>query len=89
MRRSFLFSMQRFPTASSKDAPPEEVVAYTARGGDYEAVQCLMLTCMDPELHTFFERSATQFISLEVLYRKHVRTKWFELTKALIGCKVK
>ena len=41
--------------APSKDAPPEEVVAYTARGGDYEAVQCLMLTCMDLELHRHFE----------------------------------
>ena len=40
--------------APSKDAPPEEV-AYTARRDDHEAVQCLMLTCMDPELHKRFE----------------------------------
>ena len=41
--------------APSKDAPLEEVAAYTARSDDYEAVQCLMLTCMDPELQKHFE----------------------------------
>ena len=40
--------------APSKDAPPEEVAAYAARSDDYQAVQCLMLTCMDPELTEVF-----------------------------------
>ena len=57
--------------APAKDASSQEVAAYTARNDDYEAVQCLMLTCMDPELQKHFERSNTQFIitSLEVLYK--------------------
>ena len=50
-----------------------------------------MLTCMDPYLQKRFERSTTQFIigSLEVLYKKQARTERFELTKALIECKMK
>ena len=50
-----------------------------------------MLTCMDPELQKRFERSTTQFIigSLEVLYKKQARTERFEITKALIECKMK
>ena len=46
---------------------------------------------MDPELLKRFEQSTTQFIigSLAVLYKKQARTKWFELTKALIECKMK
>ena len=35
--------------APPKDASPEEVAAYAARSDGYEAVQCLMLTCMDLE----------------------------------------
>ena len=55
--------------APAKDAPPEEVIVYAARNDDYDSVQRLMLTCMDPELHKHFEGSTTQFIigSLEVL----------------------
>ena len=34
----------------AKDEPEEVVDAFTARSDDYEAVQCLMLNCMDPEL---------------------------------------
>ena len=77
--------------APSKDAAPEEVAAYATRSDDYELVQCFMLTCMDPELQKRFERSITQFIigSLEILYKKKARTKRFELTKALIKCKMK
>ena len=58
--------------APGKDATVEEVAAYAARSDDYDSVQCLMLTCMDPELQKHFEQSATQFIigSLEVLYKK-------------------
>jgi hypothetical protein len=41
--------------APTKDAPPEEVAAYAACSDDYEAFQCLMLTCMDPELQKHFE----------------------------------
>ena len=50
-----------------------------------------MLTCMDPKLHERFEQSTTQFIigSLDVLSKKHARTGHFELTKALIECKMK
>ena len=40
--------------APKKDATPEEVAAYTARSDDYDSVQCLMLTCMDPELQKRF-----------------------------------
>lgn len=36
--------------APSKDAAPEEVAAYATRSDNYESIQCLMLTCMDPEL---------------------------------------
>jgi hypothetical protein len=77
--------------APAKNASPEDVAAYTACNDDYEAVQCLMLTCMDPELQKCFERSNTQFIiaSLEILYQKQARTERFELTKALIECKMK
>jgi hypothetical protein len=77
--------------APTKDAPPEKVAAYAARSDDYGSVQCLMLTCMDPELQKHFERSTTQFIigSLEVLHKKQARTERFELTKALIECKMK
>ena len=77
--------------APSKDAPPEEVAAYIACSDDYKAVQCLMLTCMDPELQKHFERSTTQFIigSLEVLYKKQARTERFELTKGFIECNMK
>ena len=62
-----------------KDAPSEEAVAYAARSDDYEAVQCLMLTCMDLELQKRFGRFTSQFIigSLEVLYKKQARTKYF------------
>ena len=41
--------------APRKDATPEEVAAYAARSDDYDSVQCLMLTCMDPELQKHFE----------------------------------
>jgi hypothetical protein len=77
--------------APTKDALQEEVVAYAARSDDYDLVQCLMLTCMDPELSKRFERSTTQFIigSLEVVCKKKARTEHFELTKALIECKMK
>ena len=63
---------------------------FTARIDDYESVQCLMLTCMEPELQKHFEWSSTQFIigSLEVLYKKQARTERFEITKALIECKM-
>ena len=77
--------------APSKDATLEEVATYATRSDDYESVQCLMLTCMNPELQGRFEWSTTQFIigSLEVLYKKQARTEWFELSKALIECKMK
>ena len=74
----------------AKDAPQEVVAAFTARSDDYEAVQCLMLTCMDLELQKCFERSSTQFIigTLDALYKKKARTEQFEITKALIECKM-
>jgi hypothetical protein len=45
---------------------------------------------MDPKLQKHLEWSSTQFIigSLEVLYKKRARTERFEITKALIECKM-
>jgi hypothetical protein len=46
---------QPLDDAPAKDASPEDIAIYTARTDDYEVVQCLMLTCMDPELQKHFE----------------------------------
>ena len=63
----------------TKDASKEVVDALIGRSDDYESVQCLMLTCMNPELQKHFERSTTKFIigSLEVMYKKQARTERF------------
>jgi hypothetical protein len=37
------------------DAPQEVATAFAAHSDDYESIQCLMLTSMDPELQKHFE----------------------------------
>jgi len=54
------------PAASATDASKDDKIVYATKVDDATTVQCLMLTCMDPELQKRFE-NANAFDMIETL----------------------
>ena len=73
------------PAAPAADASEDDKNVYATKIDDSTVVQCLMLTCMDPELQKRFENaSAFDMIeTLKALYQKQARAERYEITKAL------
>jgi hypothetical protein len=71
-------------------APEDERNVCATKMDDNTFVQCLMLTCMELELQKRFERfGAFEIVeSLDALYKNQARPEHFEITKALIECKM-
>ena len=57
---------------------------------DCTMVQCLMLTCMIPELQKCFElQSAHDMIkAMDALYKINARSERYEIMKTMIECKM-
>lgn len=78
------------PAAPTADASDDEKNLHATKVDDGTAVQCLMLTCMDPELQKRFE-NANAFDMIEALkamYQTQARAERYEMTKALWECKM-
>ena len=78
------------PEAPADDASDDVKNVYATKVDDSTTVQCLMLTCMDPELQKRFENiSAHDMIAqLGIMYEKQARAERYEITKALWECKM-
>src|SRR5207244_10003905 len=73
------------PAAPAANASEDDKIVYATKVDDATTVQCLMLTCMDPELQKRFENaSAFDMIeTLKAMYQKQARVERYEITKAL------
>ena len=78
------------PVAPADDAPEDVRNVYATQVEDSTAVQCLMLTCMDPELQKRFENTSAHdmIVQLGIMYEKQARADRYEITKALWECKM-
>lgn len=78
------------PAAPAADASEDEKNVYATKVDDATVVQCLMLTCMEPELQKRFE-NATAFDMIEALkamYQTQARAERYEITTTLWECKM-
>ena len=76
------------PPMPAVEAPPAEFEEYTLKSDTAISVQCLMLTCMDPELQKKFDQTSAydMVVSLKAMYQTQAKTERYEITKALWSC---
>ena len=73
------------PPMPAVEAPPAEFEEYTLKNDIAISVQCLMLTCMDPELQKKFAQTPAYdiIVALKAMYQTQAKTEHYEITKAL------
>jgi hypothetical protein len=78
------------PAELTANAPEDERNVYATKKDENTLLKCLMLTCMDPELHKRFERfNAFEMVrEMDALYKKEARDECFEITNTLIECQM-
>ena len=73
------------PEHIDDDASKDDKDAHTVKCDYAIAVQCLMLTCMDPELQKRFDQTSAfdMIVALRTMYHTQARTERYEITKEL------
>ena len=76
------------PEALADNASEAEIDAYTLKSDTAISVQCLMLTCMEPELQKKFDQTPAydMIVAFKAMYQTQAKTERYEITKALWSC---
>jgi hypothetical protein len=78
------------PAKPAETAPEDEQNVWATKDDDYNLVQCLLLACMSPELQKHFEfhKLRDMIQELDALYKETARSERFDITKAVMDCKM-
>ena len=78
------------PWELDDNASDAEKDAHTLKSDDAISVQCIMLTCMDPELQKRFDqmKAYDMIVALMAMYHTRAKTKRYDITKALWSCHI-
>src|SRR3954468_21190813 len=78
------------PAKPAADASEDEQNVWATQDDDHNAVQCLMLACMSPELQKRFEfhKPRDMIRELDALYKETARPERFDIMNILMNLKM-